>query len=189
LLGAAVVIVGDMNEKRLAQARSFGCETVNVTKGDPKDQVEQLLGIPEVDCGVDAVGFEARGHGRDASHEAPATVLNSLMDLTAAGGSLGIPGLYVTGDPGGIDESAQRGSLSLSLGTGWAKSLSFTTGQCPVMKYNRQLMTAILHNRVQIAKAVNAKAIPLEEAARGYAEFDAGAATKFVLNPNGYVKA
>ncbi|ADX72117.1 formaldehyde dehydrogenase, glutathione-independent [Pseudarthrobacter phenanthrenivorans] len=187
LLGAAVVIVGDLNEERLARARGFGCETVDLTKGDPKDQIEQILGVPEVDCGVDAVGFEARGHGKDASHEAPATVLNSLMDITAAGGALGIPGLYVTGDPGGIDEAAKKGSLSLSLGTGWAKSLSFTTGQCPVMKYNRQLMMAILNDRVSIAKNVNAKAITLEEAPQGYAEFDAGAATKYVLNPNGYL--
>ncbi len=187
LLGAAVVIVGDMNEGRLAQARSFGCETVDLSKGDPKDQIEQILGVPEVDCAVDAVGFEARGHGKDASHEAPATVLNSLMEITAAGGALGIPGLYVTGDPGGIDEAAKKGSLSLSLGTGWAKSLSFTTGQCPVMKYNRQLMMAILNDKVSIAKNVNAKAIPLQDAPKGYAEFDAGAATKYVLNPNGYL--
>lgn len=188
LLGAAVVIVGDLNEDRLARARSFGCETVDLTKGGPAEQIEQILGVPEVDCGVDAVGFEARGHGhgKDAE-EAPATVLNSLMDITAAGGALGIPGLYVTGDPGGIDEAAKRGSLSLSLGTGWAKSLSFTTGQCPVMKYNRQLMMAILNDKVNIAKNVNAKAITLEEAPQGYAEFDAGAATKYVLNPNGYL--
>ncbi|MFE8887664.1 formaldehyde dehydrogenase, glutathione-independent [Pseudarthrobacter enclensis] len=186
LLGAAVVIVGDMNADRLAQARTFGCETVDLTKGGPAEQIEQILGVPEVDCGVDAVGFEARGHGQGAS-EAPATVLNSLMEITAAGGALGIPGLYVTGDPGGIDEAAKKGSLSLSLGTGWAKSLSFTTGQCPVMKYNRQLMMAILNDKVSIAKNVNAKAIPLEDAPKGYAEFDAGAATKYVLNPNGYL--
>ena len=108
------------------------------------------------------------------------------MDITAAGGALGIPGLYVTGDPGGIDQAAKKGSLSLSLGTGWAKSLSFTTSRCPVMKYNRQLMMAILHDKVSIAKNVNAKAILLEDAAKGYAEFDAGAATKYVFNPNGY---
>lgn len=189
LLGAAVVIVGDLNEERLAQARSFGCETVDVSKGDPKDQIEQLLGVPEVDCGVDAVGFEARGHGDGSDKEAPATVLNSLMGLTAAGGALGIPGLYVTGDPGAVDDAAKVGSLSLSLGTGWAKSLSFTTGQCPVMKYNRGLMMAILHDKVQIAKAVNAKAISLADAPRGYEEFDAGAATKYVLDPHGYVSA
>ena len=186
LLGAAAVIVGDFNDDRLAQARSFGCETVNLGAGELVDQIEQILGVPEVDCGVDAVGFEARGHG---GGEAPATVLNSLMDVTAAGGALGIPGLYVTGDPGGVDEAAQKGSLSLSLGTGWAKSLSFTTGQCPVMKYNYGLMQAILHDRVHIAKNVNAKAITLDDAPRGYAEFDAGAATKYVLNPNGYLDA
>lgn len=189
LLGAAVVIVGDLNPERLARARGFGCETVDVSQADPKDQIEQILGVPEVDSGVDAVGFEARGHGADASHEAPATVLNSLMDLTAAGGALGIPGLYVTGDPGGIDEAAKVGSLSLRLGLGWAKSLSFTTGQCPVMRYNRQLMMAILHDKVHIADAVGATAIPLEDAPQGYADFDQGAAKKYVLNPNGYIAA
>lgn len=187
LLGAAVVIVADLVESRLAQARSFGCETVDISQGEPKDQIEQILGVPEVDCGVDAVGFEARGHGEGAAKEAPATVLNSLMEVTAAGGALGIPGLYVTGDPGGIDEAAQVGALSLSLGTGWAKSLSFTTGQCPVMRYNRGLMMAILHDRVQIAKAVNATVIPLDQAPQGYADFDSGAAKKYVLDPHGLV--
>jgi glutathione-independent formaldehyde dehydrogenase len=185
LLGAAAVIVGDLNEARLAQARSFGCETANVAEGDPKDQIEQILGVPEVDCGVDAVGFEARGYGHDASTEHPATVLNSLMDVTRAGGGLGIPGLYVTGDPRAPDEAAMHGSLSLKIGLGWAKSLSFVTGQCPVMKYNRQLMMAILNDRVQIAKAVNARPIPLTEAPQGYREFDQGAAEKFVLDPHG----
>src|SRR3954451_16802087 len=187
-LGAAVVIVGDLIPERLEQARSFGCETVDVSKGEPKDQIEQILGVPEVDAGVDAVGFEARGHGADADHEAPATVLNSLMELTRAGGKLGIPGLYVTGDPGGIDEAAQHGSLSIRLGLGWAKSHSFTTGQCPVMRYHRKLMEAILHDRVQIAKAVNATVITLDEAPQGYQDFDKGASRKYVLNPNGLVK-
>src|SRR5947207_2498614 len=101
LLGAAVVIVGDLNEERLAQARSFGCETINVAEGDPVEQVQQILGHewsaigqPLVDAAVDAVGFEARGHGKDAQTEMPATVLNALMDLTRAGGAIGIPGLY-----------------------------------------------------------------------------------------------
>lgn len=189
LLGAGVVIVGDLNEDRLAQARSFGCETVDVSQGDPRDQIEQILGVPEVECGVDAVGFEARGHGDGAATEAPATVLNSLMDLTEAGGALGIPGLYVTGDPGGVDEAAQEGSLSIRLGLGWAKSLSFTTGQCPVMMYHRQLMQAILADKVQIAKAVQATPITLDEAPQGYADFDQGAAKKYVLNPNGYIRS
>jgi glutathione-independent formaldehyde dehydrogenase len=190
LLGAAVVIVGDLNEQRLAQARSFGAETINVGQGPIEEQLDQLLGVPEVDAAIDAVGFEARGQGHGAkAAEAPAAVLNSLMDIVAAGGAIGIPGLYVTGDPGAVDEAAKAGSLSLGFGTGWAKSVSFTTGQCPVMRYNRQLMQAILHDRIHIAAAVNATPIALDDAPRGYAEFDAGAATKYVLDPNGYLGA
>jgi glutathione-independent formaldehyde dehydrogenase len=190
LLGAAVVIVGDLNEDRLAQTRSIGCETVDVSEGDPKEQIVQITGDPEgVDCAVDAVGFEARGHGGDAGRELPATVLNSVMDVTRAGGAVGIPGLYVTGDPGASDEAAKQGSLSIRLGLGWAKSLTFVTGQCPVMRYNHYLMQAILHDRVQIAKAVNATPISLDDAPRGYAEFDQGAARKYVLDPHGMVKA
>ena len=117
LLGAAVVIVGDMIPERLEQAKSFGCETVDISKGDPKDQIEQILGVPEVDAAVDAVGFEARGHGTDSEHEAPATVLNSMMDVTRAAGKLGIPGLYVTGDPGAVDDAAKEGSLSIRSGS------------------------------------------------------------------------
>jgi len=188
LLGAAVVIVGDLVPDRLAQARSFGCETVDVSQGDPKDQIEQILGEPEVDCAIDAVGFEAHGHGSDAQAERPATVLNTVMDVTRAGGAVGIPGLYVTGDPGASDEAAKTGSLSIRLGLGWAKSLSFTTGQCPVMRYNRQLMQAILHDRTQIAKNVNATVISLDEAPTGYAEFDHGAARKYVIDPHGMIR-
>ncbi|MFJ4919134.1 formaldehyde dehydrogenase, glutathione-independent [Streptomyces sp. NPDC088725] len=184
LLGAAVVIVGDLNGERLAQARSFGCETVDLTQGSVEDQVAEILGEPEVDSAVDAVGFEARAHGRD-SEEAPATVLNSLMGVVRAGGALGIPGLYVTEDPRGIDQDAKTGTLKMRLGLGWAKSHQLSTGQCPVMKYHRALSMAILHDRVHIAKAVNATVISLDDAPRGYAEFDHGASRKYVLNPNG----
>jgi glutathione-independent formaldehyde dehydrogenase len=189
LLGASVVFVGDLIPERLEQAKSFGCEPIDVSKGDPKDQIEQVLGVPEVDASVDAVGFEARGHGSDADHEAPATVLNSIMDVTRAAGKLGIPGLYVTGDPGAADDAAKEGSLSIRIGLGWSKSHAFTTGQCPVMKYHRGLMQMILHGKAEIAKAVNATVISLDDAPQGYKDFDSGVAKKFVLNPHGLIKS
>jgi glutathione-independent formaldehyde dehydrogenase len=190
LLGAACVIVGDMIPERLAQAKSFGCETVDLKgPGTLAEQIEKIVGVPEVDCGVDCVGFEAKGHGKDAGVERPATVLNSLMEITRAGGALGIPGLYVTGDPGGVDENARIGNLGIRIGLGWAKSHSFHTGQCPVMKYNRALMQAILHDKIKIAKAVNATVISLKDAPRGYKDFDKGAAAKFILDPHGLISA
>jgi glutathione-independent formaldehyde dehydrogenase len=190
LLGAAAVIVGDLNKDRLEQARSFGCEAVDVSlQASIADQIDQILGAPEVDCAVDCVGFEARGHGAEAKNEAPATVLNSLMTLARAGGSIGIPGLYVTDDPGGVDQAAKTGSLSIRLGLGWAKSHAFYTGQTPVLKYNRQLMQAILHDKIQIAKAVNVTVVRLDDAPKGYVDFDKGTAKKFVLDPHSMLAA
>ncbi len=188
LLGAAVVIVGDMIDERLKQAASFGCETIDLKK-DAKlvDQIEQIVGVPEVDQSVDCVGFEAKGYGRDADKEQPATVLNSLMEITRAGGALGIPGLYVTGDPGGVDENAKIGQLGIRIGLGWAKSHTFTTGQCPVMRYHRQLMMAILHDKTHPAKNVNVTTIPLTDAPQGYRDFDKGAAKKYVIDPHGAI--
>ncbi len=187
LLGASVVIVGDLNDERLAQARSFGCETINVGEDTPiEEQIAGIVGEPEVDCAVDAVGFEASAK---AGEEAPAVVLNQVQTITRAGGSLGIPGLYVTGDPGAADPDAQEGTLKIRFGLGWAKSHAFFTGQCPVMKYNRGLMMSILHDKAQIAKAVNATVISLDEAPQGYQEFDKGAAKKYVLNPHGMIPA
>jgi glutathione-independent formaldehyde dehydrogenase len=190
LLGAAVVIVGDLIPERLAQAKSFGCETIDLKKTAALgDQIAQIVGVPEVDNAVDCVGFEARGHGADAGVERPATVLNSLMEVTRAGGAIGIPGLYVTGDPGGVDANAKVGNLGIRIGLGWAKSHSFTTGQCPVMKYNRALMQAILYDKTQVAKAVNATIISLDQAPKGYVDFDKGAAKKFIIDPHKMVAA
>ncbi|WP_445156572.1 formaldehyde dehydrogenase, glutathione-independent [Halomonas sp. E14] len=190
LLGAACVIVGDMIEERLAQARSFGCETIDLTQeGDMADKLEAILGEREVDCFVDCVGFEAHACGCNHGQEAPATVLNSAMQMTRAGGQIGIPGLYVTEDPGAVDDAAKQGALSMRFGLGWAKSHSFHTGQCPVMKYHRPLMQAILFNKIKIADAVNVQVISLDQAPQGYADFDGGAAKKFVIDPHGSVAA
>ena len=46
-------------------------------------------------------------------------------------------------------------------------------------------MMALLNDRLPIAEIVNAKAISLEDAPKGYAEFDKGVAAKFVLDPHG----
>ncbi len=189
LMGAAVVIVGDFVEERLAQARSFGCETIDLNSKQPlEEQIAEIVGEKEVDCFVDCVGFEAKGHlDGGKTEEQPAVVLNQAMAITRAGGAIGIPGLYVTEDPGSKDESAQQGTLKVRLGLGWAKSHSFHTGQCPVMKYHRQLMNAILHDKVKIAKAVNIQVINLKDAPEGYDAFDKGAAKKFVIDPHGMI--
>src|SRR5215208_2879606 len=185
VLGAAVVIVGDLQQERLEQARSFGCEAIDISEDAAlEDQIAEIVGEPLIDCSVDAVGFEASAPGPDAEEE-PATVMNQAMAITRAGGAIGIPGLYVTEDPGASDEQAQHGTLKMDFGLGWARSHAFYTGQCPVLKYNRELMMAILNDKAQIARAVNAVVMDLEDAPQGYKDFDSGVSEKVVLDPHG----
>jgi len=181
ILGAAVVMIGDTNKERLAHAKKVGFEPIDLSVHDRLGElVEAVIGEPMVDSFIDAVGFEARGHGGE---EEPAIVLNQAMQLTRYAGSIGIPGLYVTRDPGAKDKQSAQGSLSLNFGLGWSRSQSLHTGQTPTLRYNRQLMQAILHDRLPIADIVNAQVISLEDAPKGYKDFDKGAAKKFVLDP------
>ena len=187
LLGAAVVMIGDFNQQRLEHARKMGFEPVDLGKHDRLgEMIAAIVGEPQVDSAIDAVGFEAVGHG---GKEQPAVVLNQMMEVTREAGSIGIPGLYVTEDPGATEQAAQTGNLSLRFGLGWAKAHSFHTGQTPVVQYNRQLMQAILHGRLNIAEIVNAQVISLEDAPQGYQQFDSGVASKFVLDPHGLLGA
>ena len=187
ILGAAVVMIGDFNADRLAHAKTVGFEPIDLGRHDRLGElVAETVGVPEVDSFIDCVGFEARGH---SGGEQPAVVLNQAMELTRAAGAIGIPGLYVTADPGAVEQGAKTGNLSLRFGQGWAKSQSFHTGQTPTLRYNRQLMQAILHGRLPIGDIVNATVIPLEKAAEGYKSFDEGAARKYVLDPHGMLAA
>jgi glutathione-independent formaldehyde dehydrogenase len=186
ILGAALIMVGDMNPERLDHVKRVGFEPIDLRKSDNLGElIASVVGEPEVDASVDAVGFEAHGHGAQHNTEAPATVLNSLMTITRAAGGIGIPGLYVTEDPGAHEEAAKQGNLRMRFGLGWAKSHRFYTGQTPVLRYNRQLMQAILHDRLPVAKIVNATVISLDKAPQGYQDFDKGAAKKFILDPHG----
>ncbi len=79
-------IVGDMNEERLKQARELRLRDRRPRRRTPRWPTRSSRSSASrlVDCAVDAVGFEARGHGHDAE-EAPATVLNSIMQVTRRG--------------------------------------------------------------------------------------------------------
>jgi glutathione-independent formaldehyde dehydrogenase len=191
ILGAAVVMIGDMNKERLTHAKKVGFEPIDLTKHDRLGElVANVIGVPEVDSAIDCVGFEAKIESADGTViESPAVVLNDLMEITRPAGSIGIPGLYVTDDPGAKEAAARHGNLSLRLGLGWAKSNELHTGQTPVLKYNRQLMQAILWDKLPIAEVVNVKVIKLDQAPEGYKNFDAGTASKFVIDPHGQLKA
>ena len=189
LLGASAIICGDTNKERLALVKNAGYETVDIASSTPvADQIEKITGKREVDCGVDAVGFECHGNGPGAEED-PTAVINTLFEVVRANGAMGIPGIYCAGDPKARNDDEKQGRYGLDFGKAWIKSPHLTAGQCPVMHYHRDLMEAILWDRMPyLSKLLNVQVIGLEDAIEAYRIFDEGSPKKFVIDPHGLTK-
>jgi len=188
LLGAASVVVGDYNVERLNHLKQFGVLTVDLNQhdNDVPGAIDKLLGERYVDCSVECVGFEARGLG--GQKDVPVAALANCINLTRAGGKIGVPGVYPMMDPRGVDKNAKMGTYSIPFGAAWLKGIQFCgMGQCPVMQYNRELMTAIMFDKIRISEWVNSNVISLDDAPKAYQTFDPigeASADKFIIDPH-----
>jgi glutathione-independent formaldehyde dehydrogenase len=189
LLGASAIIVGDSNEARLAVVKKARYEVVNIANATPvADQIESIIGKREVDCGVDCVGFEAHGYGPNAEDD-PAAVINAMIEVVRFGGGTGIPGIYTAGDTQARNQVEKQGRYGVDFGKAWIKSPSMTAGQCPVLKYSRDLMNAILWGRMSyLAEVMNAHVVALDSVVDAYRAFDQGSPEKFVIDPHNATK-
>ncbi len=186
LLGASCVIIGDYNQARLDHAReALGCEVINIAEHEfIRDQIAEILGVPEVDCAIDAIGYEAHGHGRNFKPDVSSDALDTIIDVTRYGGQLSIPGVYLPMDPHGQTLHDKAGRPAFKWGRAWDKGLSFFTGQVPVARYNRYLMNSILFDRVRLTRVLNTTVISLDDGPRAYEQFEDGAPQKFVIDPH-----
>ena len=186
--GAAEVYSVDHVKERLDKAAEIGAIPINYDDGDPVQQIKDRRGGTGVDKGIDAVGYQATAAGSSAAggeqDEVPNIVLNQLIDAVNPTGALGIPGLYVPSDPGGVDEAAKRGALSINFGRLFEKGLRLGTGQCNVKRYNAYLRDLIAAGRASPSFVVSHE-LPLDDATDAYRRFDRreDGYTKVILNP------
>ncbi|MFF7385069.1 alcohol dehydrogenase catalytic domain-containing protein [Streptomyces griseoluteus] len=188
LLGASCIIVGDHDKDRLELVKRNGCETIDLSQDAAlTDQIEAILGEPMVDCAVDYVGTEAHGIGREVEDMDPAYAINQVIDATRAGGATGVIGVYGP-DPLAKSKPEQEGTYPIDFGKAWIKSPRIAAGQAPIMHYNRELMMAILWDRMPyLSDMLNTTVISLDDAPEAYATFDRGVAEKFIINPHGLI--
>lgn len=195
LRGASKVFVVDRVKERLDKASEIGCLSVNFDEVDPIEYIKNQTPGDRLNTGsvankadrgvdkaIDAVGYQA--HVRGASREDPAIVLNALIEVVRPTGALGIPGLYVPSDPGGVDDKAQKGYLSINFGRLFEKGLRLGTGQCNVKRYNAYLRDMIIAGRAKPSFVVSHR-VPLDQAPAAYEKFDKriDGYTKVVLKP------
>jgi glutathione-independent formaldehyde dehydrogenase len=188
LRGAAEVYVVDHVKARLDKAEAIGAIPINYDEADPVEQIKESRGGAGTDKGIDAVGYQATRAGSSAAggeqDEVPNIVLNQLIETVNPTGALGIPGLYVPSDPGGVNEGAKRGALSINFGKLFEKGLRLGTGQCNVKQYNAHLRDLIVSGRAKPSFVVSNE-VPLDEAPDAYRKFDRRIEgyTKVILHP------
>ena len=182
LRGASEVYVVDRVPERLQKMKDIGAIPIDFNTGEPAEQIRNMRHGDGVDKGIDAVGYQAIQPGQNT--EAPSTVLDSLIQIVNPTGMLGIPGLYVPSDPGGIDPHAQQGRLLIPFGRLFEKGLRLGTGQCNVKRYNRFLRDLIIAGRAKPSFIVS-NHVPLNDAPMAYDKFDKRVEgyTKVVLQP------
>ena len=181
LRGASQVFVVDFEADRLALAEQFGATAVDLSQVDVEQTILDATDGFGVDCGVEAVGYQAHDH---TGQEHPAMVMDELVKVVRATGGIGVVGVYEPEDPGAATDSAKEGRVAFDFGTAFTKGLSIATGQCPVKKYNRELRDLIIRGRATPGKIVSHE-LSLDEAVTGYDKFDKreDGWTKVVLHP------
>lgn len=181
LRGASQVFVVDKEPDRLALAERFGATTVNFADADPTEVIMEGTDGFGVDCGVEAVGYQA--HDR-TGQEHPEMVLDKLVEVVRATGRLGVVGEYNPQDPGAATENAKQGRYAFQYGQVFDKGISMGQGQCPVKRYNRQLRDLIIRGRATPSLIVSHE-LPLDQASEAYDKFDkrVDGWTKVLLHP------
>lgn len=181
LRGASQVFIVDKEADRLALAEKLGVTAINFASSDPTETIMDATDGFGVDCGVECVGFQAHDQGGD---EHPELVLDNLVKVVRATGSIGVVGVYVPEDPGAPTDGAKAGRIAFDYGTAFEKGISIGSGQCPVKKYNRELRDLIIAGRASPSFIVSHE-LDITEAVTAYEKFDSRADgwTKVLLHP------
>jgi glutathione-independent formaldehyde dehydrogenase len=183
--GASEVYVVDSVPERLRLVKEFGATPVDLTKGDPVEQIFALRkknkGVQEslrpgeekmkgVDCAIDAVGYQARDD-KSPSKEKATQVLENCLRVVNSTGSIGVIGVYLAPDPGAKNDEAKQGIFPFSLAEFFDKALTMGTGQAPVKRYNEYLRDLIVNGRAKPSKIVSHH-ISIDDVPEAYDKFD-----------------
>jgi glutathione-independent formaldehyde dehydrogenase len=197
LRGAGEVYVVDWVPERLDKAGELGATPVDLTDGDPVEQIRalrrrRLNNMPPWDadvmggvmCAIDAVGFQARDRA-DATRERPSQVVEDLIRLVNPTGRIGIAGVYAEHDLDPAPEGNPDGSLRVGWASLFAKGISVRFGRTHDRRYTTRLRDLVLAGRARPGRIVTHHG-RLEDAPDLYQQFDrrADGVIKAVLRPN-----
>jgi S-(hydroxymethyl)glutathione dehydrogenase/alcohol dehydrogenase len=177
LRGAARVFSIDHWPSRLSKTKDLGAEIINFDNEDPVERIKKETHERGALC-IDAVGYEAvgghmmtqntnkyEGHDHSAVENPayepsdPLQVINWMCQAARRYSTLSIPGVY-----GSEYDKFPLGQL-------FNRELQIKLGQCPVKKYNEQLLHLIESGRID-PKPLVSHTMKLDDAPKAYDMFD-----------------
>ncbi|MDB4942045.1 MAG: fdh2 [Labilithrix sp.] len=170
MLGAGRVVAIDCVPERLEMARTYGkAETIDFTKSDVYDVLQEMTKGRGPDRCIDAVGAEAHGTGSiDAVIDKAKAAVNLTTDRVHAlrqaiyccrkAGTISVPGVYV-----GFPDKIPMGALM-------NKGLTMKSGQTHMQRYMRPLLAMIEAGKIDPSFVITHR-LKLDEAPAGYATF------------------
>lgn len=182
LRGAAEVYIVDLVADRLQKAREIGAIPIDLSKGDPVEQIRELRrqmvsSLAQVDpvmmgvmCGIDAVGFEAKDL-YNPTQENPTTVIDALCGLVNPTGHLGIVGVYETEDPGASTENLKHGKMTVPWATMFRKGITVGYGRTNDKRYDTLLRELVISGRAKPGFVVTHH-LSFDDVVEAYQKFD-----------------
>ncbi|MDP9034477.1 MAG: glutathione-dependent formaldehyde dehydrogenase [Myxococcota bacterium] len=170
MFGAGRVVAIDHVEERMAMARTHGkAETIDFTKDDVYERLQEMTGGRGPDRCIDAVGAEAHGSGAvdavidkvkaavklttDRAH-----VLRQAIYCCRKGGTVSVPGVYI-----GFPDKVPMGAFM-------NKGLTMKTGQTHMHRYMKPLLAKIEAGEIDPSFVITHR-LKLDQAPSGYKTF------------------
>lgn len=111
-------------------------------------------------------------------------VFDDLIRVVNPTGTIGMVGVYMPSDPGGVDDKAKHGKFEIPWGQVFEKGLTIGMGQAPVKKYNEYLRDLVIAGKAKPSFIVSHR-LALDAAPEAYKGFDARGSeyTNVILKP------
>ncbi|KAL9113916.1 MAG: hypothetical protein Q9227_002050 [Pyrenula ochraceoflavens] len=121
LRGASKVYSIDHVAARLEKAKSIGAISIDLTAGDPADQILKLE-PGGVNRASDCVGFECLNTQLKPQED---FVVNDMIKVTAQGGGIAVTGVYWNGprDKGEPNQDPKYGTIKFDIAAWWIKNI------------------------------------------------------------------
>jgi threonine dehydrogenase-like Zn-dependent dehydrogenase len=176
--GASRVYVVDHVKNRLAKAREIGAIPIDFTKGNAAKQILKFEKLG-VNRSCDCCGYECVNDRLEPQEN---VIINGMIDVTIAGGGLGVAGVYMADHsaPGRPKADQISPTIDLNMTAFWLKSLSMKAIVGDPQALAPQLLELVKSGRAHPGCIVS-NVIGIEEVPEGYKQFEKHRETKVVI--------